>query len=150
MMTMHNRKEREHVLTLPQSLLEMFPPPPLQPPPPVSSPPVTPTSSDAPTSTNSSATNSPHIWSRKTRSVVTPFCERTGPTFPVPHSPLQLFQQFFTIGICTIIAEQTNLYAKHVVYLYVSHPMYCMPLCLFLDVCTCVLRVPVYIMYCAC
>ena len=39
---------------------------------------------------------------------------------------------------------------KVVVYLYVSHPMYCMPLCLFLDVCTCVLCVPVYIMYCAC
>ena len=37
-----------------------------------------------------------------------------------------------------------------VVYLYVSHPMYCRPLCLFLDVCTCVLRVPVYIMYRAC
>ena len=47
--------------------------------------------------------------------VVTPFRERTGPTFPVPSSPLKLFQQFFTITICTVIVEQTNLYARQVV-----------------------------------
>ena len=35
-----------------------------------------------------------------------------GPTVPIPQSPVEVFNLFFTDEICRLIVEQTNLYAQ--------------------------------------
>ena len=45
---------------------------------------------------------------------IEPFTEAVGPTFDIPASPCEVFQHFFTDEICSMITQQTNLYASQV------------------------------------
>ena len=52
-------------------------------------------------------------WSRTLSPIdITPFVQPVGPTVPIPQSPVEVFNVFFTDEICTLIVEQTNLYAE--------------------------------------
>ena len=52
-------------------------------------------------------------WSRTLSPIdIAPFVQPVGPTVPIPQSPVEVFNLFFTDEICTLIVEQTNLYAE--------------------------------------
>ena len=45
---------------------------------------------------------------------IAPFTQRVGPTVPIPTSPLEVFRLFFTDDLCSLIVQQSNLYAEQV------------------------------------
>ena len=45
---------------------------------------------------------------------ISPFIQPVGPTVPIPESPGEVFDLFFTDEICTVILQQSNLYAQEV------------------------------------
>ena len=56
---------------------------------------------------------SPYKWAKTgTTITIKPFSEPVGPQVPIPSSPLQIFQLFFTMNIIEYIVEQSNLFAS--------------------------------------
>lgn len=52
-------------------------------------------------------------WNKEYKKVkINEFSESTGPTTTLPQNVLQIFQYFFTNHLITMIAEQSNLYAR--------------------------------------
>ena len=85
--------------------------------PPVSSPvcatapPGSPVSSPAAASptTPSPASTLPAMWTTSLQPVtITPFQSAVGPTVPVPDSPLEVFELFFTAPLLQMIVDESN------------------------------------------
>ena len=77
------------------------------------------TTTPSPPPSNTSSTPSPPpeslIWTTELEPVdIEPFTEAVGPMFDIPTSPCEVFQHFFTDEICSMITQQTNLYANQV------------------------------------
>ena len=77
------------------------------------------TTTPSPPPSDTSSTPSPPpeslVWTTELEPVdIEPFTEAVGPTFDIPASPCEVFQHFFTNEICSMITQQTNLYASQV------------------------------------
>ena len=62
-----------------------------------------------PSSPASTSTSVPPMWTRSLQPVnIYPFQSQTGPTVPIPESPLEVFQLLFTTSLMQMIVDESN------------------------------------------
>ena len=78
-------------------------------PPPVSSPASSPLSPVGTPPTTASPSTLPAMWTTSLQPVtITPFQSAAGPTVPIPDSPLEVFELFFTAPLLQMVVDESN------------------------------------------
>ena len=66
-------------------------------------------SDDSPPGTITPSTAVPQMWSRQLSPVtITPFQSPVGPTVPIPDTPSNVFELFFTTRLLQLIVDESN------------------------------------------